>query len=531
MVLIFSVLGYETVRLHREDLEEATYSAGHRISDTIRRSTRFSMLNNSSEQVHQILQEIGAQQGIKKIRIFNKLGDVRFSTEEGETSLRVDMRSEECRGCHGSAGLIEPRSDPGRNHLGRSNRTRIYADANGERVLGVISPIGNEPSCSSADCHAHPPDAKMLGMVDVTMSLARVDAATAESGRQMTIYFIAAIAAISLLVVSLVLVMVHRPGRQLLTGMRRVASGDLDYKIDISSRDELGELASSFNSMTGRLKKANAEISDWARTLEMRVEEKTAELKQAHAHIVRVEKMASIGKLAAIVAHEINNPLAGILVYAKLLLKRASRNGAGEGEGDDTKKHLEMIASESARCGEIVKNLLQFSRQTRTNLEPSEINQIITQSVRLVQHKIDLMGVKTELRLDPDLKLIVCDAQQIRQAIIALLINACEAMKQDEGVLRIESKYLPASRMAEISISDNGVGMDEETKKLIFEPFFTTKEHGKGVGLGLAVVYGIVNGHAGEIEVQSEPGRGTSFIIRLHEQCPASAVAANEASD
>jgi two-component system NtrC family sensor kinase len=436
------------------------------------------------------------------------------------------MRSEECRGCHGTANLVETLADPGRNHLGRSNRTRIYADANGERVLGVISPISNEPSCSSAACHAHSPDAKMLGMVDVTMSLARVDAAITESGRQMTIYFIAAIAAISLLVVSLVLVMVHRPGRQLLTGMKRVASGDLDYKINITSTDEIGELARSFNSMTDRLKKANAEISDWARTLEMRVEEKTAELKQAHAHIVRVEKMASIGKLAAIVAHEINNPLAGILVYAKLLLKRAGKNGAGD--GDETKKHLEMIASESARCGDIVKNLLQFSRQTRTNLEPSEINEIITQSMRLVQHKIDLMGIKTELRLDPELKLIVCDAQQIRQAIIALLINACEAMKQDEGVLRIESKYLPASRMAEISISDNGVGMDEETKKLIFEPFFTTKEHGKGVGLGLAVVYGIVNGHAGEIEVQSEPGRGTSFIIRLHEQCAVSTVAASE---
>jgi two-component system NtrC family sensor kinase len=526
MVLIFSVLGYETVRLHREDLEEATYSAGHRISDTIRRSTRFSMLNNSREQVHQILQEIGAQQGIKKIRIFNKLGDVRFSTEEGETALRVDMRSEECIGCHGSAGLLEPLADPGRNHLGRSNRTRIYADANGERVLGVISPISNEPSCSSAACHAHSPEAKMLGMVDVTMSLARVDAVTAESGRQMTIYFIAAIAAISLLVVSLVLVMVHRPGRQLLTGMRRVASGDLDYKIDISSRDELGELASSFNSMTDRLKKANAEISDWARTLELRVEEKTGELKQAHAHIVRVEKMASIGKLAAIVAHEINNPLAGILVYAKLLLKRAGKNPASDDE--ETKKHLEMIASESARCGEIVKNLLQFSRQTKTNPEPSQLNDIIAQSVRLVQHKIDLMGVKTELRLDPDLRLIVCDAQQIRQAIIALLINACEAMKQDEGILRIESKSLPASRMAEITISDNGIGMDEETKKLIFEPFFTTKEHGRGVGLGLAVVYGIVNGHAGEIMVESEPGRGTSFTIRLHEQCAVGAVAASD---
>jgi two-component system NtrC family sensor kinase len=227
--------------------------------------------------------------------------------------------------------------------------------------------------------------------------------------------------------------------------------------------------------------------------------------------------MASIGKLAAIVAHEINNPLAGILVYAKLLLKKLNKTKGAGPDAEAFRTHLDMIAAESARCGDIVKNLLQFSRQAKTNLEPNDLNEIIYQSVRLVQHKIDLMAVETELRLDDACRRVTCDAPQIKQAMVALLINACEAMRPGEGRLLVSSQPLADERAVEIRITDNGVGMDEETRRQIFEPFFTTKEQGKGVGLGLAIVYGIITSHAGEIEVESAPGCGTTFIIRLPE--------------
>jgi two-component system NtrC family sensor kinase len=506
MAIIFSALGYQNVKLHRQQLEDMTFAAGDRISDTIKRSTRFGMLNNHREQVHQTINAIGSQPGMNKIRIFNEEGRVSFSTDESETISQVDKKAEACYGCHAEAQPLA--------RLNRPDRTRIYTAANGERILGLINPIENEPSCSSADCHAHPASQQILGVVDVTMSLAKVDETIAEGGRQMIMNFIGAIVIISMLVGTLIWVMVNRPVKRLIVGTKRVAAGELDYKIRVSSQDELGELASSFNRMTGELKQANGEINDWAKTLESRVEEKTAELKQAHEHLVHVERMASIGKLAAIVAHEINNPLAGILVYAKLLLKKIAADGSAE----ESKQHLSMIASESARCGDIVKNLLQFSRQAKVNLEPNDINDIIAQSLRLIQHKVDLMGITTEVRLDETINHVVCDAQQIKQALVALLINACEAMKQGEGVLSIESRRLPSRRVVEIAVSDNGVGMDEETKKQIFEPFFTTKEQGKGVGLGLAVVYGIVNGHAGEIEVKSSPGLGTTFVIRLPEK-------------
>ncbi len=508
MAIIFSALGYQNVKLHRQQLEDMTFTAGDRISDTIKRSTRFGMLNNHREQVHQTISAIASQPGMNKIRIYNEEGKVSFSTDENEAATQVDKKAEACYGCHAEQQPIA--------RLNRPDRTRIYAGPNGERILGLINPIENEPSCSNADCHAHPASQQILGVVDVTMSLAKVDETIAAGGRQMITNLIGAIVIISLMVGTLMWVMVNRPVKRLIVGTKRVAAGDLDYKIRASSQDEVGELATSFNRMTAELKQANDEINEWARTLESRVEDKTAELKQAHEHLLHVERMASIGKLAAIVAHEINNPLAGILVYSKLLLKKLAGGVAAPG-GEESKQYLSMIASESARCGEIVKNLLQFSRQAKVNPEPNDINEIILQSLRLIQHKIDLMGITTEVRLGDDLNHVVCDAQQIKQAMVALLINACEAMKQGEGRLEIKSRHLPGRRAIEIEVTDNGVGMDEETKEQIFEPFFTTKEEGKGVGLGLAVVYGIVNGHSGEIEVRSSPGVGTTFVIRLPE--------------
>jgi two-component system NtrC family sensor kinase len=383
-------------------------------------------------------------------------------------------------------------------------------------MLSVINPIENEPNCSSAACHAHSPDTKILGMINVRMSLAPVDAAINESRRQMLSTLLLSIVALALIFSALIWLMVHKPVHQLIIGTQKVAGGDLDYKIRINSRDEVGDLAQSFNRMTGELKLANTKLNAWARTLEERVDQKTTELSQAHEHILRVEKLASIGKLAAIVAHEINNPLAGILVYAKLLLKRFRKDTAERSTAnEEAKQYLETIVGESARCGEIVKGLLQFSRQTKPNFEPHDLNEIVLQSIRLVQHKIDLMSVKTEVDLDEGLKSVVCDIQQIKQALVALLINACEAVTLAEGMFRVTTRYLPEADLAEISISDNGVGMDQETRRQIFEPFFTTKEQGKGVGLGLAVVYGIITGHGGDIEVESKLGTGTTFILRL----------------
>ncbi len=524
MVIIFAVLGYQIIALHQQNLEAATYSAGDRITDVVKRSTRYGMLHNRGDEINQIVASIGSQPGIEKIRIFNKSGEIRFSTDEHEVSTRVDKNAEACYACHvQSASTLQLHQIP--HQLSREERTRIFASS-GVRVLSVINPIENEANCSTANCHAHSPETKILGMINIQMSLAPVDTAINESRRQMVSKLLVSIVALTAVVATLVWLMIHKPVHQLIIGTHRVAAGELDYKISISSRDEVGELAQSFNNMTDELQRARVTLSNWAKTLEERVEQKTAELGQAHAQILRVEKLASIGKLAAIVAHEINNPLAGILVYAKLLLKRVLRGAGPSGVNDnETRTYLETIVGESARCGEIVKGLLQFSHQTKVNVEPHDLNEIIRQSLRLLQHKIDLMGIKAEVNLDDELPQISCDAQQIKQALVALLINACEAVPQGEGTLKIQSRYVSELRVAQITISDNGVGMDDDTKRHIFEPFFTTKEQGKGVGLGLAVVYGIVTGHGGLVDVESTVGVGTKFILRLpQDAAPVTAV-------
>ena len=519
MIVIFAVLGYQIITLQRQNLEESTNATGDRITDIVKRSTRYGMMNNRSDEIHQIVSSIGSQPGIETIRIFNKAGVVRFSTDEHEVATRVDKNAEACYACH-VQGTEDLQLNQIPHELTREERTRIL-NSNGHRTLSVINPIENEPNCSTAACHAHSPDTKILGMINVRMSLEPVDAAISKSRSQLLSTLLLSIIALSVIFAGAIWLMVHKPVHQLIIGINKVAAGDLDYKIAINSRDEVGELACSFNQMTDELKRANVEVNDWARTLEDRVEQKSAELGQAHAHILRVEKLASIGKLAAIVAHEINNPLAGILIYAKLLLKRGLRGQRpGSVFDDESRQHLETIVGESARCGEIVKGLLQFSRQTKANFEPHDLNNIVRESIRLVQHKIDLMSISVNTDLDSELKQVVCDGQQIKQALVALLINACEAVSTGEGVLTIRSRYLLDSSLAEISISDNGVGMDEEVRRQIFEPFFTTKEQGKGVGLGLAVVYGIVTGHGGEIEVVSAPREGTTFIIRLPVEVP-----------
>ena len=510
MAFIFGIIGVMSVRMHRQHLLEAIVMSADRTSDVIRRSTRYSMLKDERKVVYQIINTIAHEPGMIKIRIFNKEGKITFSTDPLEINSFVNKQAEACYGCHSRAQPLSKLSSP--------DRSRDYYTPDKKHVLGLIRPIENEPACASAGCHAHPEGKEILGVLDVVMSLDKVDANIAERGRKMLWQLLGAMVAISGICIIFILFMVHRPVKKILLGTHRVARGDLDFSINIDSNDEIGELGNSFNQMTQELKKARAEITSWAQTLEKRVEERTEQLRHAHAQILQAEKMASVGKLAAIVAHEINNPLAGIRTYARLLLKKVIKNNPSPKELEDSQRFLRIIESESARCGEIVKNLLQFSRPSKLELCRNNINTLLRQAIRLVQHQIDLLNAEARLLLADDLPEITCDGQKVQQALVALFINACEAMPQEGGVLEVQT-YLRTERQGvEITVSDNGVGMDEETCSHIFEPFFTTKEEeeqGMGLGLGLSVVLGIINLHQGQISVQSQKGRGTTFTIFL----------------
>ena len=518
-LLIFALLGYQNVDLHRHHLEEMTHASADSVSGIIKASTRDSMLRNQRDAIDRIIKAIGVEQGISRIRIFNKEGRISFSSDPAEVDTTVDKNAEACYRCHQAEQPL--------SRLNRPDRVRMYTTLQGERILGLINPIENEPRCSTAPCHAHAPGQRVLGVLDVTISLASVDATILEGRRRLIMNLAGAVVLLSMILALSLWWLVHRPIRRLFEGTRKVAGGDLESKIEVSSKDEIGRLADSFNRMTGELKRANDELKGWAQTLERRVEEKTAELRRAHDHMIQVERMASMGKLAAIVAHEINNPLAGILTSARLVLKRVkSGDLAGEG-AEASRESLDMIASEASRCGEIVKGLLQFSRQTKGDYQPCGVKPLVMESLRLVQHKLDLAGVTVKTEFGDDLPPILCDPQEIRQALVAVFINACEAMTLGAGVLEVSARPVAPTaaqavagevggrRFVAIRVKDNGVGMDEETRKHIFEPFFSTKQAAAGVGLGLAVVSGIVSRHSGQIEVESSPGQGATFSIHL----------------
>jgi len=298
-----------------------------------------------------------------------------------------------------------------------------------------------------------------------------------------------------------------RPLQRMAVAAREIARGDLSHKVEVSSRDEIGELADSFNLMTDHLRDANAELVEWGRTLEKKVEERTQELREIQAHLIQSEKLASIGKLAAGIAHEINNPLGGILIYSHLILEETP-------PGRPHHENLKKIVKETTRCKDIVKGLLDFARPKEPEMSPADIPEILDRCLALMERQALFQNIRIEKSYAPALPRVVADGAQLQQVFMNIILNAAESMN-GQGTLGLRVDLDPVRNELAVEISDTGRGIKEEDKARLFEPFFTTKEVGKGTGLGLAISYGIVRKHQGSIEVQSEAGRGATFTVRL----------------
>jgi two-component system NtrC family sensor kinase len=309
----------------------------------------------------------------------------------------------------------------------------------------------------------------------------------------------------SLLATAFIWIVIHRPVKELIDGTHRVAAGDLAYRLPVRGDDELGELALSFNRMTAEVEDVHAEIEE-------RVRRKTAELEKMHKTILSSEKMASLGKLSATVAHEINNPLFGILTYTRLVLRRLQKvNFEGR---DEAAEQLQIVERECKRCGDLIKNLLAFSRQKTGPRERHDLNSLVRHAVLLVKHKLDLQNIRLRECLAEGLPAVECDGNQIEQVALVLLMNASEAMPEG-GTLRVLTEFDSASGQGVFRVKDTGPGIPPDVLPSIFDPFFTTKEGQHRTGLGLAVAAGIVEQHAGEITVQSTPGEGAEFSVSL----------------
>jgi two-component system, NtrC family, sensor kinase len=505
MLVIFGLLSYLTVRLQRQHLEAATLLSAERISDIIKNNTTEYMLRNDREGLHRAISMMASEPGVMRVRVFDREGRISYSSLSSEINRAVDKDGEACYRCHGHEQPLAK--------LARPDRFRVYRD-DGQHVLATITPIENQPDCSNAACHAHPASQHILGVLDTHLSLARADQQLAQGTRRMLAYDALAMIAIGILIWQFVRHVIDRPLKQLQAGTHRLSGGDLGYQIELTSNDQIGDLAASFNSMSLQLRAANQRMATWARTLEDRVEEKTRELRMAHDEVLHVETMASVGKMAAVVAHEINNPLSGILTYAKLLKKWVDNGEVSAEKRDEAVQCLNLIASESRRCGDLVKNLLNFSRQAPMNVQSADINRVIEQCTMLLRHNLEIGCIQLHETLGEGLPHLQCDPSQIEQVLLAVIVNAADAMPHG-GNLWLETRLCTDTHRVAITIRDDGSGIPPEVLSRVFEPFVTTKEHGHGTGLGLAVSRSIIERHSGTISLQSERGKGTTVTITL----------------
>ncbi|MEE9118004.1 MAG: histidine kinase dimerization/phospho-acceptor domain-containing protein, partial [Calditrichia bacterium] len=455
-VLIFLVLTTLTIgfSLYYINIESAQYEeiarqCAKRTSEIVIGSTKNAMLVNQKESAYDIMRSIVTQKEINKISLYDKKGNIIFSTNEHEIGDQVSLESRACASCHTPEGEVKEKPT--------NEWHNIFITQNGYRSLSYMQPIKNEAGCYTADCHYHSAEQSYIGVLRIVMSLNTMDALVEENKTRMISTSIIITIILSLAASVFLWIGVHGPVNRLIRGTREISSGNLDYTIPDMGKDEMGILADSFNKMTNDLRMAKDEITDWSNQLEYRVKEKTGELEKTQKRNLQIEKMASLGQLSATVAHELNNPMAGILTYSKLIQKKINKGQLNEEERESVLKHLKMIETESARSGEIVKNMLLFSRQEAIDMKPHQLENIINLSLDLISHHLKLHNINLVKDFQQDLPLVDLDENQMKQALLALYVNAVEAM-ENEDTLAIRTRLKKSRRHVSLFIEDTGKG-------------------------------------------------------------------------
>jgi two-component system, NtrC family, sensor kinase len=393
-ILIIGVFAYFNIQSLDASLQAEVERHANQLSETVKYSTRQDMLVNQRDRIHQVINEVGRQPSISKVRVLNKTGEIIYSSLEEEIGTTVDKKAESCYACHQADRPLE--------RLPIQARTRVFQmHPDSSRMLGIINPIFNEKACWSADCHVHPEQQTVLGVLDVTLPLAEVDRTIKKSRMEMLAFAVIAFLAISVIIGYFVERWVDTPVKSLLKATQQVADGNLGYRIDIKRNDEIGKLALSFNKMTDKLSEARMQL-------------------------FQSDKLASLGRLAAGVAHEINNPLTGVLTYSSFLLKRTQNQ-------PEIQEDLKVIVRETLRSRDIVKSLLDFARQSIPKKSEADLNEIIDRAIAVVHNQITLGHVTLEKNLDADLPKLVLDGNQIQQVFINLIVNGVDAMSASGG--------------------------------------------------------------------------------------------------
>jgi two-component system NtrC family sensor kinase len=306
---------------------------------------------------------------------------------------------------------------------------------------------------------------------------------------------------------------IKNPLNDIVKASMAVSSGNKETRLEIKpgQLDDIRMVSQAFNDMLDNLQSATEELRNWSQQLEYKVQKKSEELGAAQNELIHIERIASLGKLSSSVAHEINNPLSSILVYTKLIHKQLSNPDLSDSKRETILKNLKLIETETKRCGDIVKGLLEFSKKDQEDFESKHLHKILEETCDLMAHTLLIANIRFIRDFGARSDLIFCSPNQIKQACVAILVNASEAVS-DNGEIAVTTRN-PDNENIIIDITDNGIGIPEDDIPHIFEPFFSTKHDTSGIGLGLAIAHGINKSHNGKVEVKTELGSGTTISI------------------
>lgn len=497
LLVFMGILDNINLKNFRKVMVDYAVSNAEEVADVINQSAYDAMMKNDKTSLYHMIGRIAESKNIEHIRLIDPQGKVVFSNIEGEIGGVIGKHADECITCHNSAGPVMP--------IASVNRSRIIVTRSGEEVLGFTKAIYNQPACFAASCHFHGRDDTVLGLLDISISLETLRQKSHEYRLEFVMLTCLLLLMIGMLVTILTHYFVDIPVQRLVRHSDQVALGDFESRVPVSSRDELGELSEAVNRMTESLGRADRELKGWADSLENKVEERSREIMRMEGQLRRSEKLVSLGTLAAGVAHEINNPLTGILLYASIL--------NGDSRLDPALlPDVERVVAETQRCAGIVKNLLEFSRESLPSKEVVALDAILDEVVALFNRQPDFNNIVIRKNYAADLPQIPVDPNQIRQVFINLIINAGHAMPHGGG-LDISTYRSADGKHVSAGLKDTGTGIPEENLARIYDPFFTTKPD--GTGLGLSISYGIIENHGGKIEVSSTAGGGATFIVTL----------------
>lgn len=483
---------------------------GNNLGAIVEGSLYKSMLENDKSTLHSTLDIINTMPGINDVNLYDQNNSLAYSSFTAESGFHSNP---DCISCH--TNLSEMFSNRERSYMiiDEQSDCSMNPGKPGQRHLLIRRPILNEVSCYTASCHAHGENEEVLGSLIIRMPLKDLDSALKKSSVDFLFLSLFITAAVLSVLIYFTRKRIKDPLHSIIAASEAVSAGEVNTRLAIGPNllDDMKMVSLAFNNMLDHIDRAANELENWSKQLEYKVQKKSEELSEVQNELINVERIASLGKLSASVAHEINNPLSGILIYTKLIYKQIENQEISPKKRENILKQLKLIETETKRCGDIVKGLLDFSRKDQDDFEEKHLNEIVQGTYELMMHHIKIANITFLTDLSARNDIIWCSPNQIKQACIAILVNASEAIS-DKGEIIIRTSNT-VNNSIRLEISDNGSGISPEDIPHIFQPFFSTKHDARGIGLGLAIVHGIVTNHGGKIEVDSVVGQGTTISL------------------